>query len=150
MEQDPTPPIPPAGSAAGQRPQVGDLFRDVHGAVRGSSHREPYAALAAAALGLTVLWLLWPEGGSVQAVQLKLWTVFVLCSVALLFVPMWRVRLRLDDTTAWRLAAGGAGGLGFAWVAFLLPSISSNHAFFGTLATGVAALAAWTAPGRPR
>lgn len=131
------------------RPEVGDLFRDARSAVRQSSRREPYPALAAAALALTALWLLWPEGGSIGAVSLKLWTGFVLCSVALLFVPMWRERLRLEPEQAWRLAAGGAGGLGFAWVAFLLPDISSNQAFFGTLATAAAALAAWTAPGRP-
>ena len=74
----------------------------------------------------------------------------MLCSVLLLFVPMWRARLGLDADKAWRLAAGGAGGLGFAWVAFLLPSIQSNQAFFGTLATAAAALAVWTAPGQPQ
>lgn len=141
--------MPNESPAPEGRPEVGDLLRDAHSAVRQSSRREPYPALAATALALTALWLLWPEGGTIGAVSLKLWTTFVLCSVALLFVPMWRERLRLEPGQAWRLAAGGAGGLGFAWVAFLLPEISSNQAFFGTLATAAAALAAWTAPGRP-
>jgi hypothetical protein len=147
MSQDP---LPPSGEVPRERPQVGELLRDVRGAVRQSSRREPYPLLAASAAGLTALWLLWPEGGAIGAAGLKLWTLFVLCSVGLLFVPMCRERLRLEPDQAWRLAAGGAGGLGFAWVAFLLPSISSNQAFFGTLATAAGALAVWTAPGRPQ
>ncbi len=124
-------------------------WRELLRAVGQSSRREPYPLLAAAAAGLTALWLLWPEGGAIGAAGLKLWTLFVPCSVGLLFVPMCRQRLRLEPDQAWRLAAGGAGGLGFAWVAFLLPSISSNQAFFGTLTTASAMLAVWTAPGRP-
>ena len=139
----------PIGEAPPVRPQVGDLLQDVQSAVQGSSRRGPYPLLAATSTGLTALWLLWPEAGSIGAVSLKLWTLFVLVSVGLLFVPLWRERLQLDAQQAWRLAAGGAGGMGFAWVAFLLPSISSNQAFFGTLATAAAALAVWTAPGRP-
>lgn len=135
---------------ASHSPRVGDLLRDAQGAVSHATRREPYPALAAAALGLTGVWLLWPEHETLGAVSLKLWTVFVLCSVGLLFVPMWQERLRLGPDKAWRLAAGGACGMGFAWVAFLLPSIQSNQAFFGTLATAAAALAVWTAPGRPR
>ena len=142
-------PRPPAGDAPPVRPQVGDLLHDVHSAVHGASRREPYPLLAAASAALTVLWLLWPEEGAIGAAGLKLWTLFVIASVGLLFVPLWRDRLSLDAAQAWRLAAGGAGGLGFVWVAFLLPSISSNQAFFGTLAAAAAALAVWTAPGRP-
>lgn len=140
---------PPAGDAPPGRPQVGDLLGDVHSAVQGASRWEPYPLLAAGSAALTALWLLWPEGGAIGAAGLKLWTLFVIASVALLFVPLWRARLQLDAGQAWRLAAGGAGGLGFAWVAFLLPSISSNQAFFGTLAAATAGLAVWTAPGRP-
>lgn len=138
------------GDEASGQPHVADLLREAHGAVRQSTSREPYPALAAAALGFTALWLLWPEHDTFGAVSLKLWTLFVLSSVGLLFAPMWQARLRLEPEKAWRLAAGGAGGLGFAWVAFLLPSIQSNQAFFGTLATAAAALAVWTAPGRPQ
>lgn len=146
MSHDPTPPndVPP-----GARPEIGGLLRDVEGAVRQSSGRDPYPLLAATALALTLVWLLWPEGGAIGAATLKLWTLFVLACVALLFMPLWAGRLQLAPGQAWRLCAGGAGGLGFAWVAFLLPAIASNQAFFGTLGTAAAALAAWTAPGRP-
>lgn len=143
-EQDPA-----LGSTPPSRPDVSEVLHDVRSAVQRSSRREPYPLLAAGAAGFTVLWLLWPEGGAIGAAGLKLWTLFVLCSVGLLFVPMCRERWGLAAEQAWRLAAGGAGGLGFAWVAFLLPSISSNQAFFGTLAAGCAALAVWMAPGRP-
>lgn len=143
-EQDPV-----IGETPRERPEVGELLRDVRSAVKQSSRREPYPLLAASAAGFTALWLLWPEGGAMGAAGLKLWTLFVLGSVGLLFVPMCRERLSLDPAQAWRLAAGGAGGLGFAWVAFLLPAISTNQAFFGTLAAGCATLAVWMAPGRP-
>lgn len=145
----PIEPDPKLGETPPQRPEVGEMWRDVSSAVKQSSRREPYPLLAASAAGFTALWLLWPEGGGIGAVGLKLWTLFVLASVGLLFVPMCRDRFALAPAQAWRLAAGGAGGLGFAWVAFLLPSISTNQAFFGTLAVGCAAMAVWTAPGRP-
>lgn len=139
----------PAASASTPRPSVEQMFGDVRGAVSSASKREPYPWLAVASLAFTVIWLLWPEGGSVGAVKLKLWALFVIASVALLFVPMLRGAFKLDDFRAWQMAVAGAGCLGFAWVAFLLPSINSNQAFFGTFATVTAALAAWTAPGKP-
>ena len=154
LPPDLPPPFP--GSEPGKestqptsRPSVEQVFGDVRGAVSGASKREPYPWLAVAALAFTVVWLLWPEGGSVGAVKLKLWTIFVLTSVLMVFVPMLRHAFKLDDFRAWQIAVAGAGGIGFAWVAFLLPSINSNQAFFGTFATVAAALAAWTAPGKP-
>lgn len=154
----PIPPYPPGGippepasppPSASARPSVGQVFGEVRGAVSGASQREPYPWLAVTSLAFTVLWLLWPEGGSVGALKLKLWTVFVLFSALLVFTPMVRSVLKLDDYRAWQIAVAGAGGLTFAWVAFLLPSISTNQAFFGTFATAAAGLAAWTAPGKP-
>jgi len=150
--QAPVPPqaAPPGSSPeAAARPSVEQVFGDVRGAVSRASKREPYPWLAVASLAFTVVWLMWPEGGAVGAVKLKLWTVFVLASVLMVFAPMMRSAFRLDDFRAWQIAVAGAGGIGFAWVAFLLPSIASNQAFFGTCATAAAALAAWTAPGKP-
>jgi hypothetical protein len=125
------------------------MFGEVKSAVSGASKREPYAFLALASAAFTVVWLVWRENKEFGAETLKLWTVFVLASVALLFAPIVKKVLRIDATRAWQFAVGGASGLGFAWVAFLLPNISSNQAFFGTLAVAAGGLAAWTAPGRP-
>ncbi len=94
------------------------------------------------------MWLIFPEDGNFGAERLKLWTIFVLINVALVFTPMIRKALRLDDHRAWQFCVGGAAGLGFAWVAFLLPQISSNQAFFGTIGVAAGALAAATSPGR--
>lgn len=151
MSHIPDPHAPPGNGApqGGPRPSVGQVIGEVRGAVSGASQREPYPWLAVASLGFTVLWLLWPEGGTVGAVKLKLWTVFIVTSALLVFTPMLRQLLKLDDYRAWQIAVAGAGGLTFAWVAFLLPSISTNQAFFGTFATAAAGLAAWTAPGKP-
>lgn len=131
------------------RPSMEQVFGDVRGAMTSASKREPYPWLAVASLGFTAAWLLWPEAGAMGAVRLKLWTLFVLTSVSMVFMPMIRHTFRLDEFRAWQMAVAGAGGIGFAWVAFLLPSIGSNQAFFGTFAAASAALAAWTAPGRP-
>jgi hypothetical protein len=139
----------PAPSPSSPRPSVEQVFGDVRGAVSKASKREPYPWLAVASLAFTLIWLMWPEGGSVGAVKLKLWTIFVLTSVLMVFAPMMRHTFKLEDFRAWQIAVAGAGGIGFAWVAFLLPSIGSNQAFFGTFATAAAALAAWTAPGKP-
>jgi hypothetical protein len=159
-DNQPTLPPPFPGSSAPQgaaprpdrnpnRPSVEEVIGEVRGAVYGASHREPYPWLAVACLICTVVWLLWPEGGTLGFIHLKLWTIFVLTSTLMLFVPMVRKPLKLNDFRAWQIAVAGASGVGFAWVAFLLPSISSNQAFFGTFATVAAALAAWTAPGKP-
>jgi peptidoglycan/LPS O-acetylase OafA/YrhL len=121
----------------------------VKSAVKVASKREPYALLALVAMVGTLIWIVWPEDGKIGAQNLKLWTLFVLGSAMLLFAPITRRVFRLSDERAWQFAVGGASGLGFSWVAFLLPSINSNQAFFGTIATAAAALAAWTAPGRP-
>jgi hypothetical protein len=125
------------------------VFGEVRSAVTGASKREPYALLALASAVFALIWLVWPEDDELGAERLKLWTVFVLLSVALLFTPMVRRIVRMEATRAWQFSVGGACGLGFAWVAFLLPRIDSNQAFFGTLAAAAAGLAAWTAPGRP-
>ncbi len=125
------------------------MFGEVKSAVSVASKREPYALLALAAAAFVGVWLLWPENDKIGAQRLKLWTVFVLASVALLFAPIVKKILRIDAQRAWQFAVAGASGLGFAWVAFLLPDISSNQAFFGTLAVAAGGLAAWTAPGRP-
>jgi hypothetical protein len=125
------------------------MFGEVKAAVSGASKREPYPYLALASLVAVCVWLVLPEDGDFGAENLKLWTVFVLASVALLFTPIVRKALRLTAERAWQFCGGGAAGLGFAWVAFLLPSISTNQAFFGTIGVAAGALAAWTAPGRP-
>ncbi len=161
-QSPPTPPPFPGASEQGRatprearaaepagRPSVEQVLDEVRGAVSTASKREPYPWLAVASLAFSVIWLLWPEGGSVGAVKLKLWTVFVLTSALMIFTPMIKHLLHLEAFRAWQIAVAGAGGLTFAWVAFLLPSISTNQAFFGTFATAAAALAAWTAPGRP-
>lgn len=154
IESASAPPGPAAWSApapedAPVRPSVEQVIGELRGAVTKASKREPYPWFAVASLAFTVVWLLWPEGGSIGAAKLKLWTVFVLTSSLMVFIPMLRNVLRLDEFRAWQIAVAGAGGLGFAWVAFLLPSISTNQAFFGTFGIVLAALAAWTAPGKP-
>ncbi len=126
------------------------MFGEMKAAVGGASKREPYPWLAVAAAIAAVVWLLWPEDDKLGAENLKLWTVFVVASVALVFAPMVRKVLRLPDERAWQFCVAGAAGLGFAWVAFLLPTINSNQAFFGTIGVAAAGLAAWTAPGRPQ
>lgn len=125
------------------------VFGEMKAAVSGASKREPYPFLVIAAAAAVIVWLVWPENDKIGAQNLKLWTVFVLGSVGLLFVPMIRKVVRLDPQRAWQFCAGGAAGLAFAWVAFLLPSISTNQSFFGTIGAGAAGLAAWTAPGKP-
>jgi len=124
------------------------VIGDVRGAVSGASQREPYPWLAVAALGFSVLWLLWSENGTGMS-KLKLWTLFVLASALMIFTPMVRNALNLAPLRAWQFAVAGAGGLAFTWVAFLLPSISTNQAFFGTIAAVAGGLAVWTAPGKP-
>jgi hypothetical protein len=136
-------------TAAAARDTAAAMFGEVKSAVSVASKREPYAFLALASAAFVTVWLVWPEDDKIGAQRLKLWTVFVLASVALLFTPIVKKIVRLDAARAWQFAAGGASGLGFAWVAFLLPDISSNQSFFGTLAVAAGALAAWTAPGRP-
>ena len=126
------------------------MFGEVREAVTGASKREPYPWLALVGLLGSVVWLLWPEDGKVGAQNIKLWTIFVVGSALLLFTPIVRRVVKLDEERAWQFCVGGACGLGFCWVAFLLPSISQNQAFFGTIATASAGLAAWTAPGRPK
>ncbi len=139
----------PQPARSSNRPSVEEVIGEVKGAVYGASHREPYPWLAVASLSFTALWLLWPQAGSIGAISLKLWTVFILTSALMIFVPMLRKPLKLEPLRAWQMAVAGACGVGFAWVAFLLPSINSNQAFFGTFATLAGALAAWTAPGKP-
>ncbi|MES2886540.1 MAG: hypothetical protein V4739_00880 [Pseudomonadota bacterium] len=131
------------------RPSMERVLGEVRSQVTGASKREPYPWLAVAALGFTIVWLLWPEGSTIGFVRLKLWTIFVLTCALMVFVPMLKNILNLEDFRAWQISVAGAAGLGFAWVAFLLPSISTNQAFFGTFATVAAGLAAWTAPGKP-
>lgn len=150
-----SPPAPAPESAPGgttppyARPSMERVLGEVRSQVTGASKREPYPWLAVAALGFTIVWLLWPEGSMIGFVRLKLWTIFVLTCALMLFVPMLKSILNLDDFRGWQISVAGAAGLGFTWVAFLLPSISTNQAFFGTFATVAAGLAAWTAPGKP-
>ncbi len=150
---NPEPGSPEAGTSGQRTNEAKDTASAVLGemkaAVSGASKREPYPFLVIAAAAAVILWLVWPENDKIGAQNLKLWTVFVLGCVGLLFVPMVRRVFRLDAQRAWQFCAGGAAGLAFAWVAFLLPSISTNQAFFGTIGAGAAGLAAWTAPGKP-
>jgi hypothetical protein len=125
------------------------VLGEVRKAVKGASKREPYPFLALAALAGSLAWVLWKENGDWGFQTLKLWTIFVVVSALLVFTPMVRNVFRLDAHRAWQFCVAGAAGLGFGWVAFLLPSISTNHAFFGTIGVAAAGLAAWTAPGRP-
>jgi hypothetical protein len=129
---------------------TGAMLGEVRAAVKGASRREPYPYLALIAAVGVVVWLIWREDEKFGAENLKLWTVFVIGAVVLLFTPMVRSVIRFNEQRAWQFAVGGAAALGFAWVAFLLPVIQTNQAFFGTLATAAAGLAAWTAPGRPQ
>lgn len=139
----------PAPSPA-PRPKPSELFDDVQTGVKAASTREPYGWFAGATLVFMAIWLLWIGRGQFAFWRLKLWSIFVVVSGLLVLAPMLRRRFGLSDTHAAQIATGGAGGLVFAWVAFLLPNIASNEAFFGTLCTACAALAAWLAPGRSR
>ncbi len=125
------------------------MFEEMKAAVTGASKREPYPWLALASAIAAVVWLLWPEDDKLGAQNLKLWTVFVVLSVSLVFTPMVRKVFRLPAERAWQFCVAGAAGFGFAWVAFLLPTINTNQAFFGTIGFAAAGLAAWTAPGKP-
>jgi hypothetical protein len=129
---------------------TGAMFGEVRAAVKGASRREPYPYLALISTVGVVVWLIWREDEQFGAENLKLWTVFVIAGALLVFTPMVRSVIRFSEHRAWQFAVGGAAALGFAWVAFLLPVIQTNQAFFGTLATAAAGLAAWTAPGRPQ
>jgi hypothetical protein len=128
---------------------TGAMFGEVRAAVKGASRREPYPYLALTSALCVVVWLVWREDERFGAENLKLWTIFVVGGALLLFTPMVRSAVRFNEHRAWQFAVGGAAALTFAWVAFLLPVIQTNQGFFGTLATASAALAAWTAPGRP-
>lgn len=144
-------PSEPSGPSKGEaaKDTASAMFGEMKAAVGGASKREPYPWLALASAIAAIVWLLWPEDDKLGAENLKLWTVFVVASVALVFAPMVRKGLRLPDDRAWQFCVAGAAGFGFAWVAFLLPTINSNQAFFGTIGFAAAGLAAWTAPGRP-
>ena len=150
---DPEQDSPEPGTSGQRTNEVKDtataVFGEMKAAVSGASKREPYPFLVIGAAAAVILWLVWPENDKIGAQNLKLWTVFVLGCVGLLFVPMVRKVFRLDPQRAWQFCAGGAAGLAFSWVAFLLPSISTNQSFFGTIGAGAAGLAAWTAPGKP-
>jgi hypothetical protein len=111
--------------------------------------RQPYPLLAIGSVIAVGVWLLLPENDQLGAENLKLWTVFVVAAALALLAPMLAAQFKLSPAKAWQICAGGAAAIGFAWVAFLLPSINSNHAFFGTIAAVAAGFAAWTAPGRP-
>jgi hypothetical protein len=144
----PKPPGTGASSSNAAKDTASAALGEMKSALKGASRREPYPWLAIAAAAFTVVWLLYPEDDNIGAENLKLWTVFVLVSAALVFAPMLRGVVKVTVERAWQLCAGGAAGLVFAWVAFLLPAINTNQAFFGTLGVAAAALAAWTAPGR--
>jgi hypothetical protein len=146
-QQQPTQPPP---GAPNQPSAAASAFNEVRAAVTGASKRQPYPFLAVGAAAATAIWLLLPENDKLGAENLKLWTVMVVAAALLLFAPIVRSTFKLSEDRAWRFCAGGAIGLGFAWVAFLLPAINTNHAFFGTIAAVCAGLATWTAPGRPQ
>lgn len=112
--------------------------------------RETYPVLALASAAATLAWIFWHANKRFGYQDLRLWTAFVALSAALVFAPLLAANVRIDAGRAWQFCVAGAAGLGFAWVAFLLPNIQSDQGFIGTLAAGTAALAAWTAPGRPR
>lgn len=137
-----------AQATPGARPSAADVMGDVRAGVQAASKRNPYGWFAGLSLVFVAVWLLWWNDGRPAFWNLKLWTLFVLASALLVLTPMVRKRFALSEQHAAQLAMGGAGGLAFAWVAFLLPNIASNEAFFGTLATACAGLAAWLAPGR--
>ena len=66
------------------------MFGEMKAAVTGASKREPYPWLALASAVAAIVWLIWPEDDKIGAQNLKLWTVFVALSVALVFTPMVR------------------------------------------------------------
>jgi hypothetical protein len=88
------------------------------------------------------------KSGSTRFLSMGLWSGFAIACVALLAAPMVRVATRLTLVQSWRIAAVGAGGLCFHWLAFVLPSLSSNPAFFMTVAVAGALWSVWLAPGR--
>lgn len=140
----------PSAPSSAPRPNASELFEDVQSGLQAASTREPYGWFAGATLAFMAIWLLWFGNGQLAFWRLKLWSIFIVVSGLLVLAPMLRRRFGLSDAHAAQIATGGAGGLVFAWVAFLLPNIASNEAFFGTLCTACAALAAWLAPGRSR
>ena len=139
-------PDKPKGETAEKASAVLD---NLQSGFKGATKREPYGLFAFAAFAGVLLWLFWYEDDEFGFWGLRLWTLFILPSVALVFAPMVRKALKIDEARAFQLCAGGAFGLCFAWIAFLLPDIASNKSFFGTIATACAGLAAWMAPGRP-
>ncbi len=142
-------------SAAVTQPggNVGETMPQVPGAVDqalpGRPKQQPWVALASISALTVVLWFVWPNGNKTGAQSLQLWVVLVIASVVALFAPLARQACNLSTQQAWRVEAAGALGLVFCWAVFLLPSLNSTTAFFGSAATAAAGLAAWTAPGRP-
>jgi hypothetical protein len=130
--------------------KAADVLKDVKsGFETAKTKREPYGLFAFASAVAALIWLCWFSDNRPAFWNLGLWTVFVLAAISLLFAPMVRGTLNISEARAHQLATAGAGGMVFAWIAFLLPNIETNRAFFGTLATAFAGLAAWMAPGRP-
>ncbi len=143
----------PSGTAPDMqelKSKAADVLGDVKsGFETAKAKKEPYGLFAFAAAICTLTWLMWIDSGALAFWNLKLWSVFILASVALVFAPMVRGALKISEHRAHQLATAGACGMIFCWVAFLLPDIQSNQAFFGTFATAFAGIAAWMAPGRP-
>ncbi len=155
---DQTPPDasePPPASAATPtsdeiKAKAADVFKDVKAGFETTKQtREPYGLFAFLCAGATLIALCWWNGTKFVFWDLGLWTTFILAAAALVFTPMVRGVFKLTEQRAHQFASAGAFGMAFIWIAFWLPDISSNQAFFGTFATAFAGLAAWMAPGRP-
>lgn len=139
---------PPAGDEI--RDKAAGVFKEVKAGFDTTKQtREPYGLFAFLAAGATLVALLWWNGSKFVFWDLGLWTTFILAALALVFTPMVRGVFKLSEQRAHQFASAGAFGMAFIWIAFWLPDISSNQAFFGTFATAFSGIAAWMAPGRP-
>ena len=78
-----------------------------------------------------------------------LWSGFAIACAAALLAPAARNSINLSENRAWQVAAGGAAGLAFYWILFVLPAISRNVSFVATIGVVAAGLSVWAAPGRP-
>ncbi len=106
-----------------------------------------WSLLAAIALAVAVSV---KEDGQNGWERIGVWAGFAIVAALATAAPAIRSNLNLDAEKAWKVAAAGAVGLAAFWVLFILPSIERNVSFVATLGCVAGAVAAWTAPGRPR
>ena len=145
------PPAAPGGDPAHQPYPAGQPWA-------GGPHAEPFGSSSSGGAST------WLALGSLVAIVISvsvkensfngwddyaLWSGFASACSAALLAPAARNSVNLSETRGWQVAAGGAAGLAFYWILFVLPAIGRNVSFVATLGVIAAGLSVWMAPGRP-